>query len=123
MYCHKCGNEIKGNDRFCIKCGSSVLSEKIIEKPVIFEDRWYLRLAKVIYIALYIPLPFVLFGIWTLNQPYCYYGSCGLNGEAFWYTLLTFVAWVVILRLVKVAFFYIFIAQKPKWKIEFRKFF
>lgn len=123
MYCHKCGNETKGNDRFCIKCGNHILSEKTIKNPVISEDKWYLRLAKVIYIALYIPLPFVLFGVWTLNQPYCYYEPCVLDGEAFWYTLLTLVVWVVILRLIKIAVLYVFTAQKPKWKIEFKRFF
>ena len=130
MYCHKCGNEIKGNDKFCIKCGNSILSEKIKEKFVISEDKWYLRLAKVIYIVLYIPLPFVLWGVWTSNDPYSYYSSYsrewisyGSYSEAFWYTLLTLVVWVVILRLIKIAVLYIFTAQKPKWKMEFRKFF
>lgn len=130
MYCHKCGSEINRDDKFCIKCGFLISSEKTIDKPAISEDKWYLRLAKVVYIISYIPLPFVIFGVWISNHPRSYYDSYtheytiyGSYGEAFWYSVLALVAWIVILRLIKIAVLFIFTAQKPKWEMEFRKFF
>lgn len=32
MYCAKCGNELKGNERFCDKCGTPINSENIEKK-------------------------------------------------------------------------------------------
>lgn len=127
MFCDKCGKELKISDKFCTECGAVMPAEK--EKPTP-EDKWYLRLAKVIYIVLYIPLPFVLWGVWTSNDPYSYYSSYsrewisyGSYGEAFWYSLLTLVIWVVILRLIKIAVLYVATGRKISWRMEFKKFF
>lgn len=94
------------------------------------EDKWYLRLVKVIYIILYIPLPFVIWGVWVSNDLHSYYNSYsrewvsyGSYGETFWYCLLTLIIWMVILRLVKIAVLYIFTGIKPIWKREFQNFF
>lgn len=130
MFCDKGGHQLN-NERFCPNCGQEIYHAKIeTGHTSVSQDKWYLRLAKVIYIVLYIPLPFVLYGVWTSNAPYSYYSSYsheyisyGSYGEAFWYSLLTLVVWVVILRLLKIAVFYIFSGRKPNWRGEFRKFF
>ncbi len=124
---------MSNNDKFCIKCGHSIGQEdqsKTVSTNHL-DQKWWLRLVKVIYIGLYIPLPVVLFLVWSENSEYCFYGyypnsnlTCiGTLSEAFWYSLLTFVIWVVVLRLAKAAFLYISLAQKPQWKKEFKKFF
>lgn len=130
MFCEKCGHQLN-NERFCPNCGKEIYHNKIDhDHPHFSQDKWYLRLAKVIYIILYIPLPFVLWGVWASNDPYSYYNSYsrewisyGSYGEAFWYSLLTLVIWVVILRLIKIAVLYITSGRKPLWKKEFKKFY
>ena len=134
MFCENCGNKIQNGYKFCTKCGNSTVSGLAKNSSTIrsmeSSDKWYLRFAKVIYIIFYIPLPFALYGIWTSNDPYSYYNSYsreydnfGSYGEAFWYTLLTLVIWVVVLRLTKIAFLYIAVGRKPEWKNEFKKLF
>lgn len=132
MFCTNCGKEIPEKSTFCTECGHPVSAHKkeAEKRTGNLDDKWWLRLAKVVYIALYIPLPFVLIGVWTSSDPYTYYSSYsreyityGSYGEAFWYSLLTLVVWVVVLRLIKITFLYISFAQKPQWKKEFRKFF
>lgn len=130
MFCEKCGHQLN-NERFCPNCGKEIYHTQIEhDHTPKSQDKWYLRLARVIYIVLYIPLPFVIFGVWTSNDPYSYYSSYsrewisyGSYGEAFWYSLLTLVIWVVILRLIKIAILYIFTGVKPRWKMEFKKFY
>ncbi len=130
MFCDKCGHQID-NEKFCPSCGQEIYHAKIeASHTSVSQDKWYLRLAKVIYIVLYIPLPFVLYGVWTSSAPYSYYSSYsheyisyGSYGEAFWYSLLTLVVWLVILRLAKIAVLYIFTGKKPHWKKEFKKLF
>ena len=79
------------------------------------DDKWWYRLAKVIYIGLYVILPFLLIIVWDENS---YYPE-----EAFLLALFTFVIYVASARLIKVIFLYIAFAQKPQWKKEFKKFF
>lgn len=130
MFCDKCGHQLN-NERFCPNCGQEIYHTKIETVHILVsQDKWYIRLAKVIYIALYIPLPFVFCGVWTSNTPYSYYSSYsneyisyGSYSEAFWYSLLTLVVWIVILRLLKITIFYVFSGRKPNWKGEFRRFF
>ena len=133
MFCEKCGNKLKENHKFCTECGHSNL-DKQESKPIsatnTLEQKWWFRFAKVFYIFLYIPLPFAIFGVWSTNDPYSYYSSYsnqyyshGSYSEAFWYSLLTLVVWVVILRLIKITFLYIAFGKKPQWKKEFKKIF
>lgn len=133
MFCTNCGKQIPEKSSFCTECGySTEQGVQLKTSPANHLDqKWWLRFAKVIYISLYIPLPFVLFVVWSENSEYCNYGyypnyntTCtNTLGEAFWYSLLTLVILVVILRLVKTTFLYISLAQKPQWKKEFKKFF
>ena len=132
MFCEKCGNKLKENHKFCTECGHSNLDK---QEPSqininIFEQKWWLRLAKVFYIFFFIPLPFVVVGVWVENDPYSYYSSYsnqyyshGSYSEAFWYSFLTLTIWITILKLVKIAFLYIAIGEKPQWKNEFKKIF
>ena len=133
MFCENCGNKLGGDHKFCMKCGYSNARGVQIKTPTTghLDQRWWLRLAKVIYIGLYIPLPFVLFAVWSENSQYCNYGyyptysqTCtDTLGEAFWYSLMTLVIWIVVLRAIKIVFLYISLAEKPQWKREFKKFF
>lgn len=132
MFCEKCGSKLKENHKFCTGCGHSNLDRQE-SKPIIanvLDQKWWFRLAKVLYIFLYIPLPFVIIGVWAENDPYSYYSSYsnqyyshGSYSEAFWYSLLILVVWVVILRLIKITFLYIAFGKKPQWKKEFKKIF
>lgn len=130
MFCENCGNKLKEGYKFCTKCGHSNPSE-VKDEPVLSDEKWWSRLAKVIYIGLYLPLPLVLIAVWAENSQSCvssfyptYSRTCtDTIGEAFLLTLLTLVAWVVVLRLIKIIFLYIALAQKPQWKREFKKFF
>lgn len=132
MFCENCGNKLKENHKFCTGCGHSNSSELSHKKESIFSDeKWWHRLAKVIYIGLYLPLPVALIAVWSENSQSCvssfyptYSRTCtDTLGEAFLLTLLTLVAWVVVLRLMKIIFLYITLARKPQWKKEFKKFF
>ena len=116
MFCTNCGKKVSESATFCTECGKSTSSEaEIRTSQTDLEQKWWLRLAKVIYIGLYIILPFLLIIVWDENSRY--------PDEAFWLTLLTFVIYVVSVRLIKIAFLYISFAQKPRWKKEFKKFF
>jgi|SRR3990167_3616282 len=121
MFCTNCGKQVSENATFCTECGKSTLpeTETKTSQNLNLEQKWWLRLAKVIYIGLYIILPFILIAVWDENSG-GYYGS---TGDAFWLTLITFVVYVVSARLIKITFLYIAFAQKPRWKKEFKKFF
>lgn len=133
MFCEKCGHELKESHKFCTECGYSNIedaSPKVASAASHLYQKWWLRLAKVIYIFLYIPLPFAVVLAWTENDPYSYYSSYshqyynyGSYGQAFLYSILLLFVWIIILRLVKITFLYIAFAQKPQWKKEFKKFF
>lgn len=101
---------------------------KKIEKATsaLSKDKWWHRLSKVIYIALYIPLPFILVSEWMLTSTSYSYTSRSYEPtpfNAFWIILLTFVVYMIVVRLIKITFFYIAIGQSPKWKKEFKKIF
>jgi DNA-directed RNA polymerase subunit RPC12/RpoP len=133
MFCEKCGNKINESDRFCDKCGSDVLfKEKGIEsknEKSNYEYKWWFRLAKVIYIFFYLLLIPILALVWSANsstisnynyytKSYDYTNTVGNAGFASFWTLIIY---VVILRLIKISFLYIFFGQKPQWKKEFKK--
>jgi len=112
MFCEQCGNPLKEGHKFCTKCGNSNtpgVATKTSQGPHPFDQKWWFRLMKVIYITLYIPLPFLLLLTWD-------------DSESFWAILTVFIVYIVIVRLIKITFFYITFGEKPKWKREFKKF-
>ena len=129
MYCEKCGNKINISDKFCTKCGHSVMQvEKSEQAPEVFtvqlNERWWHRLLKVLYIVAYLPLLLIIPLVWSSNTLSCYYSYCsGSYTEAFWYSILALVIYVLILRLVKLAVNYVVGGRKPEWKKEFKKLF
>lgn len=127
MFCENCGNKLKEGHKFCTQCGHSNAPETKQEKsPTLSDEKWWYRLAKVFYVLLYLPLLLVIPLVWSENSSsYNYYTSSytDTTGEAFWYSLLTLVVWVIVVRLIKITFLYIALAQKPRWKKEFKKFF
>lgn len=90
-------------------------------------EKWWLRLSKVAYILLYIPLLAVIPTVWSENSSeYIGYSIDGRTynntpGKAFLYSLLALVIYLVVVRLIKLAFLYITFGQKPEWKKEFTK--
>lgn len=132
MYCHKCGNEIKGNDNFCTKCGQSIVVEKIIKEArnvaQITNNKWWQRLLKVVYIFLWLQILWIVPTVWILNSkdynPFdSKYRYTHTYGVAFWYSVLAIIIFVVTIRLIKITVLYIAIGQKPEWKKQFKKFF
>jgi len=116
MFCTNCGKKISESATFCTECGKSTSSEAEIKtSQANLDQKWWLRLARVVYIGVYIILPILLIIVWDENS---YYPE-----DAFWLTLITFVIYVVSARLIKITFLYIAFAQKPRWKREFKKFF
>lgn len=127
MFCENCGNTIQHGHKFCMKCGQPINTHMPNQSIIADHDQvWWFRMAKVIYIVLYIPLPFVLWGAWAANsESYNYYTRTYTStaGNAFWYSLITLIIYVVILRLLKITFLYIAFGQKVQWHKEFKKFF
>ena len=129
MFCTNCGKTIAINSAFCVDCGRPISQEEIKTSSTTgLDKKWWFRLAIVIYICLYVPLPFAVVAAWVVNDPESYYDSYfktwhsyGSYGEALWYSLLTLVIWLVVLRLVKIIFLYIAFAQRPQWKRELKK--
>jgi len=118
MFCENCGKKIEESHEFCTKCGhpnTIKSSDKVFSNQESFDQKWWLRFAKIIYISLYIILPFLLIWIWDENSYYI--------EEAFGFSLMTFIIYIATLRLIKIAFFYITFAERPQWKKEFKKFF
>lgn len=128
MFCENCGKEMQNGDKFCTKCGNPAL---VPDKPCgtklsakLSEERWWYRLLKVFYVFVYIPLPFLLWLVWAdSSTSYDYYSqiTTQTQGEAFWYSLLTLLIYLSIVRLVKIAVLYVAIAQKPRWGIELKR--
>ena len=128
MFCEHCGNKNDGSHKFCTKCGQPTSKEAIIEPTsnLNLDQKWWLRLAKVIYIMLHIPLPLILWIVWQANSSsydYSAQASTDTSGTAFWYSLLALAIYMVVVRLIKITFLYIAFAQKVQWKKEFKKFF
>jgi len=128
MFCTKCGGKIVDGDKFCTSCGSSAVSTTTKTQNHTSEvyQKWWMRLFKVIYIILHALLASLVLGVWSSYKPY--YSSYsdvtyGSYGEAFWYSLLTLIIGMAILRLVKIGFLYITLNEKPQWKIELKKLF
>jgi len=131
MFCKKCGNDIKTDGKFCIKCGAPLEkgNTEIRQPELTFNDKWWHRLLRVLYIIAYLPLLGIIPLVWSINAPQYdgYYtdgsATTGSYGAAFWYSLLVLVICLVVLRLIKIAVLYIAFGQRPGWKKEFKKFF
>ncbi|MFZ2038622.1 MAG: zinc ribbon domain-containing protein [Minisyncoccia bacterium] len=134
MYCEHCGTKLEQGHKFCTKCGHSTASIQtstatVQRSVLLLGDKWWHRLLKVLYVVAYLPLLGIVPAVWMTNAESCYtstyYGtSCyGSDGEAFWYSLLTLVTYVVVLRLIKIAILYIVLGQCPRWKKEFKTLF
>lgn len=126
MFCHKCGAKNDESSKYCIKCGQSLQHEKNIQfKPVSdHEQKWWMRLAKVVYVILYLPLLLILLLVWEDNKPYYSVYSdkyIGDYGDVIWYGFLSLLIYVVILRFIKITFLYIAFAQKPQWDKEIKR--
>ena len=125
-FCHNCGKQLSEGDVFCTECGTKATFQD--ENKVNDEEnnKWWYRLAKVIYIFSYVVLVIISIAVWFDFKPYCttYAVRCyGSYEEAFWYTLLTFVFGILILRLFKITFLYIVFGKKPLWDKELTSFF
>jgi hypothetical protein len=126
MFCEKCGNKYQQGENFCTNCGAS-LENKLFnattptpaEPETKKEERWWHRLANVIYIIAHLPLLIIVPLVWTENaRQYSTYTKTyrGSDGEALWYCFLTIVIWLLVLRLVKMTLKYIARETKPKFK-------
>lgn len=129
MYCENCGNKLQEGHKFCTKCGHSnssatASSVKIAPAPNL-DDRWWNRLLKVVYIFFYLQILWIVPVVWSVNSTsWSYYGGYeDTTGTAFWYSVLTIIIFVCIMRLIKVSALYVLIGQKPEWKKEFKKLF
>ncbi len=129
MFCTNCGFTIKEEEKFCTGCGKSKISNSVntsIDSTIIKNEKWWHRLMRVFYIISYLPLLGIIPLVWDENKPYCSYYSSSCYGsywESFFYSLLTFVIYIVVLRLIKIAVVYIVYGIKPKFKKEFKKFY
>lgn len=126
MYCEHCGNKLEQGYKFCTKCGHStvpvmVQASTIQHVTLSLNEKWWHRLLKVLYVVLYLPLLVIIPLVWSENS-YSYYGN-GNTDEAFWYSLLTLIIYIVIARLIKIAVLYVALGRKPEWKKEFKKLF
>ena len=132
MFCENCGSKIDSSHKFCIKCGRSISADtKKTSTPNLTpqkEDKWWHRLSRVFYIVLYLPLLLIVPLVWSENTPssyYSYYSKettySGSYGEAFWYSLITLIIYLVVVRLIKITFQYIVSAKRPEWGKEFKR--
>jgi len=134
MYCENCGNKLDLSHKYCTKCGHrnmpAARTETVIHQYTpLSTDKWWHRLLRVIYVVAWLPLLGIIPMVWGSNTPSCYtytYSgtSCyGSYGEAFWYSLLTLVIYIVVLRLIKIAVLYVAVGRKPEWGKQFKKLF
>ena len=129
MFCENCGNKLKEGHKFCTKCGHSASAVDENERKPVADERWWHRIAKVVYIFLYLQILWIVPAVWSVNSSSYvgYYSGTShyedTYGVAFWYSILTILIFVVALRLIKITFLYITFGQKPQWKKEFKKFF
>ncbi len=126
MYCEHCGNKLQEGYKFCTKCGHSTVPMQtktavVQQSTFSLNDKWWHRLLKVLYVVSYLPLLIIIPVVWSENS-YSYY-SGNTTGEAFWYSLLTLVIYMAIVRLVKIAVLYVAFGRKPEWKREFKRLF
>lgn len=136
MFCTNCGTKVDAGISFCTACGKAISPEgnhsqsttsyQTITQPKSVNERWWHRLGRVIYYGMHLNLLWMIPLTWSENTPY--YSSysktySGSYGEAFWYTLLVFVIYVGILRVIKIATVYVTKGERVNWHKEFTSFF
>ena len=90
------------------------------------EQKWWFRIAKVLYIVLYIFFVAVVVGAGIEN--FYGYSTDGNEiiytpGSAFLNVLVSIIIGFFVIKSIKMTFFYIFLAQKPHWKKELSRIF
>lgn len=130
MFCSYCGQSQPDNHAFCTKCGKQILKHES-PRSIEFDSikNLGLRISKVIYILLYLPLPLILWAVWTSTYyTYSYisiYDDVGTKVEspekALLYTACTLLIYLILVRLIKLAFLYIFFGYKINWRNEVKK--
>ncbi len=125
MYCEHCGTKLEQGYKFCTKCGHSTVptqpsAKTIMQQTSTLNQKWWYRFLKVLYVVAYLPLLIIIPLVWSENS-YSYGG--GSSGETFWYSLLTLVIYMAVVRLIKLAVLYVAIGRRPEWKKEFKKLF
>lgn len=127
MFCENCWNKLQKSDKFCSSCGqknTDLEDNNKVHDENILEQKWWLRLIKVIYVILWVPLPIIIITAWNINEPYySTYGTYWSYEEAFWYALVFWWLYFCLIKCIKLAFLYIALGKKPKWKQEFKKLF
>jgi hypothetical protein len=133
MFCTKCGNKLFETDKFCTQCGDVLngKEEKFTvqksESVLIIDEKWWLRLLKVIYIFLCLQIFWIVPVVWSINSTTYvggYYGTYKDTPEtAFWYSILAVFIYMSLTRLLKIAVLYVSTGKKPQWTREFRKFY
>jgi ABC-type uncharacterized transport system fused permease/ATPase subunit len=118
MFCVTCGNELDEVEKFCTECGNTTTPEESVTE-IVSEERWWHRLGIVIYITVHLPLLIIVPLVWSSNAEY--YSSYsntyrGSDGDAFWYSVLTIIIYIGVIRLMKMAVKYITKGIKPKWR-------
>jgi len=122
MFCEKCGNKYTEGENFCIKCGGALdgSATPVSRVPETKKDeRWWHRLANVVYVAAHLPLLLVVPLVWSENarRYSSYYKEYrGSDGEALWYCILTIVIWLAVLRLIKMSVRYVAGGVRPVYK-------
>ena len=126
MFCENCGNKLKEGHQFCTECGystvSDMLKKPVANHPLTTNERWWHRLLKVLYIIAHLPLLIIIPIVWSSNSSN-YYTGADTSGTAFWYSILTLLIYMAIVRLIKIAVLYVSAGRKPEWKKEFKKLF
>ena len=132
MYCHKCGNNMKMHDQFCDRCGQPAVTsseERSETDTSTSSDKWWQRLAKVVYIFLWLQILWIVPTVWMANNDKYegYYGGqfhyTNTDGKAFWYSVLSVVLFLISIRLLKITLQYIFLGKKPLWRKQFKQLF
>lgn len=128
MFCTNCGNKITGKEKFCTECGASIhdgqkvsTAENLSHSDIksVHHERWWYRLAVVMYITAHLPLLVVVPLVWDANSRYYSTYSktySGSDWEAFGACVITIFFWVLTLRLIKLALRYVVSGKKPKFK-------
>lgn len=82
-------------------------------------EKWYHRLAHVLYILLHFPVIFVVQEVWSeYAREYSYYHQMylGSDFDALVFSFIAIIIYFVVLRTIKMTFKYIFNGIKPKLK-------
>lgn len=88
------------------------------------EQKWWFRIAKVGYISLNVAfVGAVVVGFIDNFYSYDIYLETNIYkpGDAFLNLLISLILGIAIIRIIKITFFYIFLAHKPDWKKELKQ--